>query len=224
MKYLIVSEKSWNKGLVNSLQSKFSNEFILISKREDFNYANVLELNPARIFVPHWSYIIPPEIFENFETIVFHMTDLPYGRGGSPLQNLIVRGFTQTKISALKVIKEMDAGDIYLKMELSLHGTAQEIFERANEVIEKMIIEIIENRLQPIPQVGEPFLFTRRKQSDGNISELDNLTKIYDFIRMLDAEGYPNAYLETEYFKFEFVNANLQNENQLVANVRITKK
>ncbi len=26
-----------------------------------------------------------------FECVCFHMTDVPYGRGGSPLQNLIIR-------------------------------------------------------------------------------------------------------------------------------------
>ena len=51
---------------------------------------------------------IPTEIFTSFECIVFHMTDLPYGRGGSPLQNLIVRGHKKTKVSALKVVKEVD--------------------------------------------------------------------------------------------------------------------
>ena len=46
------------------------------------------------------------------------MTDLPYGRGGSPLQNLIARGFLETKISAILVEKQLDAGPVYLKMEL----------------------------------------------------------------------------------------------------------
>ena len=31
------------------------------------------------------------EIHENYKCIIFHMTDLPFGRGGSPLQNLISR-------------------------------------------------------------------------------------------------------------------------------------
>ena len=43
------------------------------------------------------------------------MTDLPFGRGGSPLQNLIVRGFEETMTSAIKVTKGIDTGDIYLK-------------------------------------------------------------------------------------------------------------
>ena len=47
------------------------------------------------------------------------MTDLPYGRGGSPLQNLIVRGHKHTMISAIKCVKELDAGPIYLKKPLT---------------------------------------------------------------------------------------------------------
>ena len=43
------------------------------------------------------------------------MTDLPYGRGGSPLQNLILKGKKTTKITAFKMIDKIDAGPIYLK-------------------------------------------------------------------------------------------------------------
>lgn len=43
------------------------------------------------------------------------MTNLPYGRGGSPVQNLILNGHKKTIISALNVTKDLDAGDVYLK-------------------------------------------------------------------------------------------------------------
>jgi len=43
------------------------------------------------------------------------MTDLPFGRGGSPLQNLIERGIKKTKISAIKVDGGIDTGDIFFK-------------------------------------------------------------------------------------------------------------
>lgn len=84
------------------------------------------------------------------------MTDLPYGRGGSPLQNLIVRGLTATKLSALRVEVGLDTGPVYLKMDLSLSGTAEEIFVRVNKLVGKMIVEIIQNNLQPVPQEGDP--------------------------------------------------------------------
>ena len=67
------------------------------------------------------------------------MTDLPYGRGGSPLQNLIQRGHNTTMLTALRCNEGCDTGDIYLKRSLSLCGTAEEIFIRADTIIEQMI-------------------------------------------------------------------------------------
>ena len=52
----------------------------------------------------------------------FIWTDLPYGRGGTPLQNLILRGHQNTKLSAFKLVDEMDAGPIYLKADLFFRG------------------------------------------------------------------------------------------------------
>jgi len=225
-RFIILSEKKWHRELFINLKNKFSQEkWIHIYKKEDFNYENLLLLNPSKIFIPHWSYIISNEIYSNFDCIIFHMTDLPYGRGGSPLQNLIVRGHKSTKISAIKVQNGIDTGDIYLKKDLSLLGTAQEIFNRSSGIIIRMIEEILINNLIPTPQVGEVVKFKRRKPEDSNLESLENLKDIFDYTRMLDGEGYPNAFLETEFFKFEFFDAKLDNkQNSIKANVRISKK
>ena len=122
--YIILSEKYWNQDLVDKLSKKNGNtNWVIINNRLDFNITNLESISPVKIFIPHWSYIISEEIFQKFECVVFHMTDLPFGRGGSPLQNLIVLGKEKTKISALKVVEELDAGPIYLKKDLSLNGT-----------------------------------------------------------------------------------------------------
>ncbi|MGG3804445.1 hypothetical protein [Metabacillus fastidiosus] len=69
------------------------------------------------------------------------MTDLPFGRGGSLLQNLIVRGIYETKISAIKCVKELDAGQIYVKESLFLYGNVKEIYLRAFVKIEELILK-----------------------------------------------------------------------------------
>ncbi len=222
--FIILSEKNWNKDLIKNLSVICEANFVLIDKKQDFTLENLQRINPAKIFIPHWSYIIPSEIYENFECVVFHMTDLPFGRGGSPLQNLIVRGFEQTKISALRVEKGLDMGDIYLKKELSLLGTGEEIFLRASTIIESMIKEIINNNLQCQEQIGEITVFQRRKPEQSNLENLDELKQIYDYIRMLDAEGYPKAFLETEHFRFEFSRASLKSDNSIIADVKIIPK
>lgn len=225
-RYIILSEKKWHEDLFNQLKSEFKeNEWLLIKKKADFNLQLLNEFKPDKIFIPHWSYIIPEEIFNSFECIVFHMTDLPFGRGGSPLQNLIVRGFKSTKISAIKVQTGIDTGDVYLKKSLDLSGSAQEIFQKSAVVIEEMIKEIIIKKSIPSPQIGVVVEFKRRKPEESNISELEDLENIYNYIRMLDCEGYPHAFIETKFFKAEFTNANFfESEKIITANVRIVKK
>lgn len=222
---LIVSEKSWNRELVSHLRLAMPQyAFYLISKKEDFTIDRIDLITPVKIFIPHWSYTIPAVIFEQYECIVFHMTDLPYGRGGSPLQNLIVRGLTTTKLSALRVEAGLDTGPIYLKMDLSLSGTAEEIFVRANKLVGKMIVEIIQNNLQPVPQEGDPVIFKRRKPEQSDMSRLGKLEEIFDYIRMLDADGYPHAYIEKGEFRYEFTRASIKADGSIVADVKISKK
>lgn len=223
--YLFVSSKSWHDELFEDLTKSNDSIWFRIKDKEDLNFEKISKIQPNKIFIPHWSHFIEDEIYLNFECIVFHMTDLPYGRGGSPLQNLIVRGKIETKISALRVEKELDAGPIYLKKALSLVGTAREIFETSSSIVGEMINEIISLDLLPSPQTGEIVIFKRRKQEDGNIAALKNIMEIFDYIRMLDCEGYPNAFLETEFFRFEFFNAKVEtNVNEINSNVRIFKK
>ena len=40
---------------------------------------------------------------------------------------------------------------------------------------------------------------------------LKSVTELYDFIRMLDADGYPHAFIECGAFKIEFRNAKISN-------------
>lgn len=214
-----------NPILNNTLENADLNEeVVFINKKNDLNLNTIQEINPDYIFFPHWSYIIPQEIFNTYNCIVFHMTDLPYGRGGSPLQNLIIRGHTHTKISAIKVVEGIDEGPVYLKRDLCLNGNAEEIFLRAGEIIVDMMKEIIENKPEPKEQEGEVVKFKRRKPEMSNIEDLDNIEDVFDYIRMLDAEGYPHAFIESKNFRFEFSRASYKSDKSILADVRIFKK
>ena len=211
--YLIATIKSWNIQRAHELISNNPRLNIdLITDNKELTFNRLKNLNPRFVFFPHWSWIIPRKIFENFECVVFHMTDLPFGRGGSPLQNLIERGIYETKISALKVVKDLDAGPIYFKRDLTLEGSATEIFCRASDIIfHEMIPEIIKNEPELTPQKGKTTIFKRRIPEQSDISNLTTSTKVYDYIRMLDAEGYPPAFVETSNLKIEFSKGKLNN-------------
>ena len=208
---VVAQSKVWNPELISSLRKSVDYEIVEIVEPEQLSFKLLSDLNPKFVFFPHWSSRISHDIFENFECVIFHMTDLPFGRGGSPLQNLIVRGFNETKISAVKCVAELDAGPIYMKRSLTLDGTAQQIFVRAAGIIEEMIVEIVKKTPEPTEQIGEAVVFGRRNPSESEMISLKSVTELYDFIRMLDAEGYPHAFINAGEFKVEFRNARLLN-------------
>lgn len=220
MTYAIASPHPRNADLYRRLEARLQVPLVSIGEPEALDPRALSDSNVETIFFPHWSWKIPPVVYEHFECIIFHMTDVPFGRGGSPLQNLIVRGFTETQISALRCVEELDAGPVYLKRPLSLGGTAEEILLRADRIIEDMIVEILQSRPEPSPQMGEPTHFSRRKPEDGDISPTADLQRVHDTIRMLDADGYPPAYIDVGDLRLEFSRSSLR-LGEVVADVRI---
>ncbi|MGC1787917.1 MAG: hypothetical protein WA718_14340 [Terriglobales bacterium] len=196
-------------------------EWHYIAKREQLSLENFLELHPRYAFFLHWSWKVPPEILDEVECVCFHMTDVPYGRGGSPLQNLIIRGHRHTKLTALKMTSEFDMGPVYLKRNLSLEGGAEEIYLRACTLSADMIKQIVQDEMDPVPQTGVPVNFRRRKPEESQIAKIDSLEQLHDLIRMLDAEGYPRAFLSHAGYRFEFSRSALY-DGRIVADVCVT--
>ncbi|MCJ8321019.1 MAG: methionyl-tRNA formyltransferase [Colwellia sp.] len=205
--YLIVSQHQRHQTLFNRLQQTLKGQWEYISTPEQLTVEKLSVINPKYIFIPHWSHKVPVEITDKFVCIMFHMTDLPFGRGGSPLQNLIVRGIKETQLSAFRCIEKLDAGPIYGKLPLLLSGSAREIFDRADTLVSQLIFDIIQKNIQPSEQTGNITAFKRRTPEQSNLSSLVNLSDIYDYIRMLDADGYPNAFLNSGKFILTFTDA-----------------
>ena len=210
MKNIVIATiKEWNINNYFELKKELENEysFYLISNKDELSLEKIEKINPKYIFFPHWSWIIPENIYKNYECILFHMTDLPYGRGGSPLQNLIINKVYNTKISALKVTKGLDEGDIYLKEDFDISkGSANEIYINASKLIfKKLIPNILRQNPTPVSQEGDVVNFKRRTPEQSNIKMLNDVSiaNLYDFIRMLDAPSYPKAYLELDNLKME---------------------
>src|SRR3989344_8064924 len=160
--YVVCGSKSWNRDLFDAELSKFSGEWHFLESKESLTLEFLESIGPRYVFFLHWSWIVPEEIVNTFECVNFHMTDLPYGRGGSPLQNLILRGHAETKLTAHRMTTEVDAGPVYLKETMSLEGTAREILERSCMLAAEMIGTIVRENPAPKAQTGTVVLFERR--------------------------------------------------------------
>ena len=213
MVYLFCAYRDWSIKLYEKLVEK-SDNFVLIKSHKKLTYSFVKKINPEFIFFPDWSWIIPKKITDNYKCVCLHESNLPKFRGGSPLQNQIIRGITKTKTTAFFMSDGIDEGDIILQKNLSLKGKIEDIFLRMIENDFKIITKIISGKYTVKKQKGMPTLFKRRKPKESELQNLNFSKKyLYDFIRMLE-DPYPNAFIKLGKRKIIFKSANLK-DNKL---------
>lgn len=202
--YVVAGHKRWNRDHFQEYLSQTPGQWHFVGSKEELTEEFLQDLSPRYVFFLHWSHIVPTTIVLQYECVCFHMTDVPYGRGGSPLQNLILRGHTKTKLTALRMTATLDEGPVYIKQDLPLTGTAEEIYVRASRLSCDMILDLIGKEAEPIPQEGEIVPFQRRIPEDSLLPGDLDLDAVHDFIRMLDAEGYPNAFVDVGSYRITF--------------------
>lgn len=223
IRYLFATDKVWHLKAFGAARSTMPGAWSICMGKGDLADA-VDALKPRYAFFPHWSHKVPQSILEKTECVCFHMADVPYGRGGSPLQNLILRGHSHTKLTALRMTDDLDAGPVYLKESISLDGTAQDIFKRTAEMAMEMIQYIVTETPVPVPQSGVPTLFARRKPEQSLLPKAQDATVLYDHIRMLDAPGYPPAFIDHGPWRLHFSQASHSDGNNLTATANFHRK
>ena len=191
--------------------------------REPAELSAVLEEGTPRfIFFLHWSWIVPEDVVSSVECVCFHMTDLPEGRGGSPLQNLIVAGREDTVLTAFRMDTGLDTGPVYAKRPLSMLGAAEEVYLRAARMSADLARWIAEVEPMPIPQRGAVSVLRRRTPDDSEIpASIPSLDALHNHLRMLDAEGYPHAFFEHGGYRYTFRRA-VRYTERIEADVVIT--
>ncbi len=208
--YVVAAHHAWNRAAFERHAPSLPGRWHFLSEKCELDPETLKRLDPRYVFFPHWSAQVPEAIWKNWECVCFHMADVPYGRGGSPLQNLIVRGHASTQLTALRMERELDAGPVYLKCPLDLAGSAQEIFERAADLVYRLVGEIVAREPVPVPQQGEATLFRRRTPAQSVLPGSATPEALYDHIRMLDADGYPRAFIDHGDWRLEFSRATME--------------
>lgn len=220
--YIFATPKPWNLDVFDRRRQALPGNWSICTSPDDLA-TMVAGLAPRYVFFPHWSHIVPESVLNATECVCFHMTDLPYGRGGSPLQNLIERGHADTVLTALRMTSVLDGGPVYAKRPLSLAGNAHRIYQRAAEISLDLIEWIAETEPAALPQEGPPTVFTRRTPEQSRLPESLEADKLYDHIRMLDAPGYPHAFMDHGPWRALFTAAE-RTEDGIAAQVRFVPR
>ena len=101
MKIIICDCKGWfniERNFMEIHKIKF------IHKKDTLTSSFLCEFKPDYVFFIHWNWKVKKEIYENYNCVVFHTAHLPYVRGGTPIQNLILNGYDSSPVCILKMV------------------------------------------------------------------------------------------------------------------------
>ena len=202
MKIACVGYRAWAIDIYRDLKVELpEHEFLFQLSEPDFCELGIDAFKPDLLLFYGWSKIIPDNLVAKYNCLMLHPSPLPKYRGGSPLQNQIIRGETKSAVTIFLMDEGIDTGPIAKQKELDLSGTLNDIFERISVIGLQLTLEIVREGLSVYEQDEEKATyFNRRKphESEITIDELSNQSSLYLYnkIRMLQ-DPYPNPFIKT---------------------------
>lgn len=140
--------------------------------------------------------ILPKDILKrNKHNLVIHESDLPRGRGWSPVAWQVLDGKNRIPIVLFEATEQPDAGPIYMKDTIELDGSEllPEIREKQAEKTADLVYRFIElwPNLGGKPQEGEPTYYPRRCIEDDALDPKKSIIDNFNHLRIVDNEKYP---------------------------------
>ena len=158
--------------------------------RNDYNW--LIEKNPDIILTCAYGQIVPQEVLDipRLKCINIHGSLLPKYRGASPVQSAILNGDKETGITYMEMIKEMDAGNMYKKVSVSIeeNDTGDDIFDKLYLKVKETIIDFLDDfvngRIEGEKQDINEVTFTKMiKREDELIDWNDAARNIFNKVR-----------------------------------------
>jgi methionyl-tRNA formyltransferase len=202
-KILCVGYREWALNIYNKIAQNYNDgDVTIIASHDEYNDFFVKEYNPDFILFYGWSWMVSEDIISNYKCIMLHPSKLPKYRGGSPIQNQIIRGVKKSAVTLFIMNENMDSGNIVFQESMSLSGSIDDIFNRIERLGYKGTKQFLDNPINGFKQIeGDATYFKRRtkQQSEITLKELKEQPAIYIYnkIRMLQ-DPYPNAFFKSK--------------------------
>lgn len=144
------------------------------------------------LFLVSCSEIVRDDIKKNFKhCVVIHESDLPKGRGWSPLAWQILEGKNRITVSAILCAKNVDCGDIVSQSFIELDGSelCDEIHEKSFRVKSGLIRAIVRESMDKMrfaKQEGYPSYYPRRTPADSELDPGKTIAEQFDLLRICE--------------------------------------
>ena len=158
---------------------------IKLNTEEEFEF--IKKINPDIVIVVAYGQIISKKFLnlpkEGFLNI--HASLLPKWRGAAPIQRSIMNSETETGISIIKIVEELDAGPVMKKIKIKIDETitTEELSKNLSKISSESIIEILDDifkkKIKFIEQNHKIATYAKKIQKkEGEINWSENAKKI----------------------------------------------
>ena len=154
-------------------------------------------------FVPQGVLDIPP-----YGCLNIHASLLPKLRGGAPIQHALIDGYNKTGVTLMEMIKKMDAGRMYAKVETDI--TDEDTYDTLHERLKLLGAELIlnnldlyfEGKLEGIPQdENEVTISPNISKEEEHIDFTKTTREVFNMIRGLSSIPGANFIYNNEVVK-----------------------
>ena len=183
-----------------------------IRKEYDF----IKDLKPDVIVTLAYGQIVPQGLLDipTYGAINLHGSLLPKYRGAAPIQYALINGDKVTGMTLMKMVKEMDAGEMYDKEEIAIEESDNmtSLFDKMGDAALRLILRALPKYLNHeyvgIPQDENHVSYCPTiKPEEEKLDLSQNKEKIIGYIRALSE--VPGAYLYLDQQKVKIYKAQI---------------
>jgi len=161
--------------------------------------------NVDAVFILSYFHLVSKEFLSKHKhNLVIHCSDLPQGKGWSPITWQILEGKSKIPIVIFEVVEDMDAGDVYFKDYVEFEG--HELLDEIRLKLAQKIIELCIQFLRSIPkghkQTGDETYYRRRNPADSMLDPQKTIAEQFELLRVVDNKRYP-AFFNHRGYKYE---------------------
>jgi len=159
-------------------------------------------------FCLSFSKIVKKEIRDFFDhTLVVHASDLPAGKGWSPLTWQILEGKDQIALSLFEADDSVDNGPIYAQRHIDfqgyelIDGLRKKLADTTYELCSWFVAKYPNSATKPKIQIGTESFYPRRGPKDSQLDVNKTIAEQFNLLRIVDNKVYP-AFFEWEGRRF----------------------
>lgn len=196
---ILISKNSWankyKKDIKSSL-SKFAKKIIFIDNHKKINKDITVNIIFSYFHLIEKKYLDIADF-----NIIPHESDLPRGKGMSPLTWQIIEGKKEITFSLIEASSEIDSGNIYFKKKIRIPEHV--LFKEIKKLQLNTNLVLIKNFLKNLKkdkfvkakvQKGKSTFYRKRYSQDHEIDIKKNLKSQINLLRTSDNEFYPSFF------------------------------